>query len=176
MVNSLREFARYVSLLPWGLFGTIIIFFPLANNLVSALPVVEGFENLSSTLAFLVSAFCIFYLFSYRFEIQRMKDSLVRGKSLLVFVFGITFLALYLITYFSGESGIWGYHGGYADGYDPYSNPVHLVIFEILFYTASFLCITASFNLLALKEFLRKTEYEEEYTKEAKLKPKYTLE
>lgn len=154
MVNSLRDFAKYVGLLPWGLFGTVIIFFPLANNLVSALPVVEGFENISSTVAFLVSAFCIFFLYSYRFEIAKKKDSTVRSQSALLFFLGICLLALYLSSYYTGESGQYGY---YYHSYAPLQrSPIHLLFLEIPCYVSSFLCFTASFNLLALKEFLRK--------------------
>ena len=166
MVNSFKEFVRYAGLLPWGLFGTIIVFFPLADRLVSALPVVEEFKNLNSTLAFLISAFCIFYLFSLRFEINNKKDSEVRRTSLMIFVLGIFLLSMYLISYYYGESGIY-----YT--YPPRTE--HKMFFEIPLYCASFLCFTASFNILALKEFLRKTK-QEEHTKEAKLKPKYTLE
>lgn len=147
MANSLREFARYVSLLPWGLFGTLIVFFPLADRLVSTLPVVEEFRSSNSTLAFLISAFGIFYLFSSRFEISKKKDSEIRSISLMIFAFGVVLLSLYLFGYYDGEAGIYRIYPPRTD---------HKMFLEIPLYCASFLSFTASFNILALKEFMRK--------------------
>src|SRR5205809_3613543 len=64
-LTDLREFLGFLGSL-WGILATVTAFFPLSNLLMAVLPLLPGFERLSTVLATLFSLFAIFFVFVLR--------------------------------------------------------------------------------------------------------------
>lgn len=133
-LGQLRAFVGFLRG-TWGILAGLTSLFPLSNSLLGALPLAPGAENLSSVLATIFSLFVILFIFASRKELANRYWSRIPRISALVFIAATVLLYAYLVQFPLPPS---------------VSRPELPIIFAL-----TFSLYTASFAMLALREYTR---------------------